>query len=320
MSQKSRERRERQRGKMREGTAKPSFPQMLCDVAANHLALTDRDLVIQAQSIYELVDNIFSKRPMYDQRRYWNIYRSNRYSDDYGVRVDEELEETIADWCDSESLYWRDVIHGLKLPLGRERVFVEFHVTDESDVLYDCRIGVLLTANSYQYTDTLSAKTFILAKKGSNFALKEDRDYEWTMPITDDEIDGEYFYLSKMEDSLLDIFDYRKLVPLMALTYLNMDDPTFEPIDWRPSGLLLPDSRSERAKMTTSLRFEILERDGFQCRSCGRNPREHQIKLHVDHIIPIARGGETEPYNLHTLCEDCNLGKRDKRVEQMETW
>lgn len=31
----------------------------------------------------------------------------------------------------------------------------------------------------------------------------------------------------------------------------------------------------------------------------------------VDHIIPIAKGGETKRYNLQTQCETCNLGKSD---------
>ena len=38
--------------------------------------------------------------------------------------------------------------------------------------------------------------------------------------------------------------------------------------------------------------------------------RRTSIK-HVDHIIPIAKGGETKLYNLQTFCETCNLGKSD---------
>lgn len=39
------------------------------------------------------------------------------------------------------------------------------------------------------------------------------------------------------------------------------------------------------------------------------------FKLHVDHIIPIAKGGKTVKENLRTLCEECNWGKRDKYDE-----
>lgn len=318
MSKKSRERRERHNARGQIATLSEIS---LYDTVASQKRWEwiRRADVIEAQEIYEIVAGIFNERPLYYCRQSWNIYRDNRYSDDYGVREDEELEETISDWCISEAAYWRSIIGGLKLP--HEKVFIEFHVTDERDALHGCRVGVLLTEN-HEYR-TLSAKTFILAKQGNNIKIKEDRDCEWTMSINDGEIDGEFFHLSALEDSQLEFFDYRMLVPLMALTCLNVHNFTLTPINSQTDYKSIPpldEKRSERAKMTPSLRFEILERDGFQCRSCGRNPREHQIKLHVDHIVPIARGGETEPYNLHTLCEDCNLGKRDKRVAQMETW
>lgn len=77
---------------------------------------------------------------------------------------------------------------------------------------------------------------------------------------------------------------------------------------------------TERQKMTNKLRFAILERDGFKCRACGRNPREHGVVLHVDHIVAIDNGGKTETDNLHTLCKDCNLAKSNKQVRQMELW
>lgn len=78
--------------------------------------------------------------------------------------------------------------------------------------------------------------------------------------------------------------------------------------------------KSERAKMTGTLRFEILTRDNFRCRACGRDPRKDEVKLHVDHIVPIAKGGKTETGNLHVLCSECNQAKSANRIEQMELW
>lgn len=66
----------------------------------------------------------------------------------------------------------------------------------------------------------------------------------------------------------------------------------------------------ERAKMNARLRYLILKRDGYKCQICGRT-QEDGVKLHVDHIIPVSKGGETKMENLRTLCEDCNLGKGD---------
>jgi hypothetical protein len=58
------------------------------------------------------------------------------------------------------------------------------------------------------------------------------------------------------------------------------------------------------------LRWTILKRDNFSCRKCGRSPaKDPSIILHVDHIIPWSKDGETVIENLETLCEQCNLGK-----------
>lgn len=58
------------------------------------------------------------------------------------------------------------------------------------------------------------------------------------------------------------------------------------------------------------MRFNILMRDGFACQSCGASPaKERGVELHVDHIIPWSKGGETIESNLQTKCKRCNLGK-----------
>ena len=67
----------------------------------------------------------------------------------------------------------------------------------------------------------------------------------------------------------------------------------------------------ERAKMTDSLRYDILKRDGFRCQICGSTQKDG-VKLHVDHIYPVSKGGRTVPENLQTLCERCNMGKSNK--------
>lgn len=66
----------------------------------------------------------------------------------------------------------------------------------------------------------------------------------------------------------------------------------------------------QRQLLTPKLRKEILDRDGHKCVICGRSARDG-IVLHVDHIIPVSKGGLTTRDNLRTLCQDCNLGKSD---------
>lgn len=59
-------------------------------------------------------------------------------------------------------------------------------------------------------------------------------------------------------------------------------------------------------------RFLVMKRDNFKCCMCGRSPATTPgLELHIDHIKPWAKGGETVIDNLQTLCSDCNLGKSD---------
>lgn len=55
------------------------------------------------------------------------------------------------------------------------------------------------------------------------------------------------------------------------------------------------------------IRFEVLKRDNHACRYCGAAAPE--VKLAVDHVMPIALGGTDEPSNLVTACVACNSGK-----------
>jgi len=55
---------------------------------------------------------------------------------------------------------------------------------------------------------------------------------------------------------------------------------------------------------TRSFRTIVLERDNHACVNCGRT-----TNLHIDHIIPISRGGQNILSNMQTLCETCNYIK-----------
>jgi 5-methylcytosine-specific restriction endonuclease McrA len=58
------------------------------------------------------------------------------------------------------------------------------------------------------------------------------------------------------------------------------------------------------------LRFIVMKKDGFKCKTCGESPATNRtVVLHVDHIKPWSKGGETVLENLQTLCSKCNIGK-----------
>ncbi len=64
--------------------------------------------------------------------------------------------------------------------------------------------------------------------------------------------------------------------------------------------------------ITVRMRFMVFKRDNFRCCVCGASPaKDPLVELHVDHIIPWSKGGETVIDNLQTLCTKCNLGKSD---------
>lgn len=67
------------------------------------------------------------------------------------------------------------------------------------------------------------------------------------------------------------------------------------------------DMPTKRKPLSKRLRFEIFKRDNFTCQYCGATPP--RVILHVDHIVPLARGGGDGAENLVTSCRDCNSGK-----------
>ena len=66
--------------------------------------------------------------------------------------------------------------------------------------------------------------------------------------------------------------------------------------------------KNQRKLMTKELRQFIINRDDYTCQICGKYMPD-TVGLHVDHIIPIRRGGKTVPSNLQVTCDKCNLRK-----------
>jgi hypothetical protein len=64
-----------------------------------------------------------------------------------------------------------------------------------------------------------------------------------------------------------------------------------------------------RSPWPRGIRYEALKRALFRCEYCGVTKEDTQ--LHLDHIIPVSKGGTDELDNIRVLCAECNLNKSD---------
>lgn len=62
-------------------------------------------------------------------------------------------------------------------------------------------------------------------------------------------------------------------------------------------------------------RFFVFERDAGMCRICGYEVEEWDF--HIDHVIPIARGGEHSYANVSLAHPRCNLQKKDQILKRV---
>ena len=123
-------------------------------------------------------------------------------------------------------------------------------------------------------------------------------------PLTSISISVRLRYVSKkgkVDVSKNENFDYVVLNRILdSVSTKRVDRQTYERL-----------ATAERAMLSDSMRYDILKRDGFRCVLCGMSVKDGAV-LHVDHIIPVSKGGKSVPDNLRTLCEKCNLGKSNK--------
>lgn len=63
--------------------------------------------------------------------------------------------------------------------------------------------------------------------------------------------------------------------------------------------------------ISTKLRSLVMIRDNSTCQMCGRNVKDDNIQIHIDHIVPLEWGGQTVLENLQCLCSNCNEGKKN---------
>jgi hypothetical protein len=71
----------------------------------------------------------------------------------------------------------------------------------------------------------------------------------------------------------------------------------------------------KRQSISAKFRLEVLKRDNYTCRNCGKSPAKYHeleldvVELEIDHVRPVSKGDDNRLDNLQTLCLLCNRGK-----------
>jgi len=57
------------------------------------------------------------------------------------------------------------------------------------------------------------------------------------------------------------------------------------------------------------VKIRVVRRDNYTCQHCGKHLKDNEVEF--DHIIPVAKGGNSEEHNIRLTCFDCNRSKSD---------
>ena len=107
----------------------------------------------------------------------------------------------------------------------------------------------------------------------------------------------------------------------------NVDDNSLRPGEYRLEVEPQPPGEYRfRRSVSTRIRAQVLERNGYTCQMCGAgagDPDEEIpgriVRLHIGHIVDKNQGGSDELSNLRVLCSTCNQGARNL-VQEPPTW
>jgi 5-methylcytosine-specific restriction endonuclease McrA len=69
--------------------------------------------------------------------------------------------------------------------------------------------------------------------------------------------------------------------------------------------------RGNGGELTVEEWNAVLDFYGYQCLCCGKG----DVKLTIDHVIPIFQGGKYSVDNVQPLCGPCNSRKKDKTID-----
>ncbi len=62
-------------------------------------------------------------------------------------------------------------------------------------------------------------------------------------------------------------------------------------------------------KVSASMAAKVRQRAGLRCEYCRMSQRLQGAAFHIEHVLPLVRGGKTRLDNLALACPSCNLYK-----------
>lgn len=71
--------------------------------------------------------------------------------------------------------------------------------------------------------------------------------------------------------------------------------------------------KNKRRKLDEHAKMKLASRNDYFCVRCGRYMRVKGDNT-VEHVIPLELGGSNKPYNLTSLCQQCNIEKGNNLV------
>jgi HNH endonuclease len=68
--------------------------------------------------------------------------------------------------------------------------------------------------------------------------------------------------------------------------------------------------------ISASLRRLVIQRANNRCEYCGLSQLGQEATFHIDHVIPVAAGGQTTVENLALACVSCSLYKSARQIAE----
>ena len=119
-----------------------------------------------------------------------------------------------------------------------------------------------------------------------------------------------YFYI--YEHKYINKQRLKELYITLGPKIADIAEVKFDPKVSKPSKEY---KKTNRTRISSNKKLKVIQRDNYTCVYCGIPANEMVDSFHIDHFIPISKGGGNEIDNLRTSCSKCNLKKNDKILE-----